>query len=752
MSQAGAYSPSNFPGGFVQTLTGNTGGPVPPVAGNINIVTANSTFLFTGAGNTLTLDFFQANSNIGSNLPAITVGTRNTGYGAGVNQSLTSGNDNTTVGYGAFVNATTASQNIAIGSQALNANVVADDNVAIGFQALTLSTGGFENVAIGTRSMANLTSGDSNTAVGYLSLFNNATGLNNVAIGSGALGNATNNLNIGLGFQSGINATTNSSCIYIGNSGVAAENNTIRLGTYNAAPGAGQQNKCFIAAAYSNFGTQNTFVGEQAGNTTLTVGSAISNIAVGFQSLDALTTGAANVAVGESSGGAITTGSNNTALGNEALEVATTGNENTAVGSSALGLLTTASFNTAVGSSALSDVTTGIANIGLGINAGTSYTSENSNIAIGHIGVVGDSNMQRLGTDGPGLGQIMTTIIAGDVSSVRSFTAISGDITATLGDIVATAGNFVLPVTTAAVGQIAQAGQRLLHTYNVSNLFLGYQAGNFTTTGQNNTGLGYETLFSLGVAGNSNTAVGFHSARGLTTGSANVSVGEQALNLATTASYNTSLGYASLGNAALTSGSYNTCIGAFAGQNLTTSDSSNILIGRGVTATAGNNNRLQIGSATGAGIGELNTAFIHGIYNITPASATTEMVIIDNNGQLGSTSLSPSTLFPWSVITLDQTAAVNNGYFCNKAGTLVLALPAASAVGDMIEVANINTATGIQITQAAGQQIFIGNTNTTLGAGGSLTSTAVGDTLKLVCRTANTTYQVVSMIGNWTVV
>jgi len=106
----------------------------------------------------------------------------------------------------------------------------------------------------------------------------------------------------------------------------------------------------------------------------------------------------------------------------------------------------------------------------------------------------------------------------------------------------------------------------------------------------------------------------------------------------------------------------------------------------------------------------------------------------------------------WSVITANQTAVVNNGYFCNKAGTLALALPATSTVGNIIEVSNENTALGIQITQAAGQQILIGSSNTTLGATGTLTSSAVGDTLKLVCYTANTVWRVVSMVGNWSVV
>ncbi len=139
-----------------------------------------------------------------------------------------------------------------------------------------------------------------------------------------------------------------------------------------------------------------------------------------------------------------------------------------------------------------------------------------------------------------------------------------------------------------------------------------------------------------------------------------------------------------------------------------------------------------------------------GIRGITTGTADAISVVIDSTGQLGTSGA--STTSKWTVITANQTAAIGNGYFDNKAGTLALLLPATSAVGDVIEVTNENTATGTQITQAAGQQILLGNTNTTLGAGGSLTSTQVGDTLKLVCKVANTIFRVTSVIGNWTVV
>jgi hypothetical protein len=127
-------------------------------------------------------------------------------------------------------------------------------------------------------------------------------------------------------------------------------------------------------------------------------------------------------------------------------------------------------------------------------------------------------------------------------------------------------------------------------------------------------------------------------------------------------------------------------------------------------------------------------------------------ISVAGNPGTSTLTITSSSSVTWSIITVDQTAAVGHGYFCNKAGTLALALPASSVVGDVIEVANQNTALGIQFTQAAGQQIQIGSSNTTLGVAGTLTSSAVGDTLKIVCYTANTIWRVTSMVGNWSVV
>jgi hypothetical protein len=82
---------------------------------------------------------------------------------------------------------------------------------------------------------------------------------------------------------------------------------------------------------------------------------------------------------------------------------------------------------------------------------------------------------------------------------------------------------------------------------------------------------------------------------------------------------------------------------------------------------------------------------------------------------------------------------------------LSLSLPATSAVGNVIEV-SLDGATSFTITQGAGQQIRLGNVATTAGVGGSLASTQQGDSVRLVCRTANLLWNVLSSMGNPTIV
>lgn len=106
----------------------------------------------------------------------------------------------------------------------------------------------------------------------------------------------------------------------------------------------------------------------------------------------------------------------------------------------------------------------------------------------------------------------------------------------------------------------------------------------------------------------------------------------------------------------------------------------------------------------------------------------------------------------WTNISASQALAVNNGYICvSPGGALSLSLPAVSPVGSIIEI-TLDGATSFSVTQGAGKQIRLGNSTTTAGVGGSLTSTQQGDSLRMVCRTANLLWNVLSSIGNPTII
>src|SRR5947207_1098075 len=133
-------------------------------------------------------------------------------------------NNNTAEGFNALFSLTTGYNNTANGASALYCNTTGFCNTATGFSALYSNTTGYHN-----------------TANGYYALYSNTTGGSNTAEGYQALQNNTGSDNIGLGVNAGLNLTTGSQNIDIGNSGVAAEANTMRIGR------AANQTRAFIA-------------------------------------------------------------------------------------------------------------------------------------------------------------------------------------------------------------------------------------------------------------------------------------------------------------------------------------------------------------------------------------------------------------------------------------------------------------------------------------------------------------------------
>jgi hypothetical protein len=171
-----------------------------------------------------------------------TTGTQNVANGAYALSNSSTGNHDTASGYAALYSNTTGSDNAANGNKALYGNTTGAQNTAVGNYALQDNTTGNVNAALGLNALISNMTGSGNAASGVSALYNNSTGSNNTASGYNALeNNTTGGSNIGVGQFAGSNLTTGSNNIDIGNNGVAAEANTIRVGTQ------GTQTATFIA-------------------------------------------------------------------------------------------------------------------------------------------------------------------------------------------------------------------------------------------------------------------------------------------------------------------------------------------------------------------------------------------------------------------------------------------------------------------------------------------------------------------------
>ncbi len=202
-----------------------------------------------------------------------------------------------------------------------------------------------------------------------------------------------------------------------------------------------------------NYGTNNTFLGINAGNFTLS--GANDNVGIGYQALDALNSGDNNTALGSGALSALTDGVYNTAVGYQALTnlSISTSNSNTAVGYQALytpssqssgntgmgyqALFSLAALsynNTGIGSQALYDLTSGDYNTALGNNAGDGITTGNYNTVIGYspspLGITSGSYNTILGAQVTGLSSDLsnTVILADGQGNIRTWIDNSGNV------------------------------------------------------------------------------------------------------------------------------------------------------------------------------------------------------------------------------------------------------------------------------------------------------------------------------------
>ncbi|MBS0625697.1 MAG: hypothetical protein JSS32_06575, partial [Verrucomicrobia bacterium] len=156
----------------------------------------------------------------------------------------------------------------------------------------------------------------------------------------------------------------------------------------------------------------------------------------------------------------------------------------------------------------------------------------------------------------------------------------------------------------------------------------------------------------------------------------------------------------------------------------------------------GGTNATSFGTTTSSAI------FFTGTKESSLSPGSTGQILISNGFGVAPSFQSLNGGLYWNDITGTSSGmTVNSGYLADNAGLVTLTLPATSPIGTNIVVVGFGTG-GWTIAQNAGQSIRFGTMSTTVGTGGSLSSTNQYDTVYLLCTVADTTFNVIKSIGN----
>ena len=636
--------------------------------------------------------------------------TCNTAIGASSLSAATSGDNNVAVGYNSLL-AFTGSNATAVGSGAADSAVGQTNLTAIGKDAAgVLGTGptsvGHNNTAVGKSSLQTIDGGQ-NTAVGVSALGADCID-NNTAVGKSALEAFTGSNATAVGKGAADAATTAADLVAIG---VDALGNT-KTGGYCTAVG--------YAAGRASISPHNTFIGNSAGHA---VGDAQHVVAIGKEALGGATfnnatcdynndptithDADANIVVGlvvtgtgipagakvdsitdsthfelnqATTGGAVTNGTltfhtnqgdQNIAIGSYTLGAATTGNSNIAIGHYALTANTTGYTNVAVGHLALKTNTTGFRSTAIGAHALEAQSPASTAVDMGNtaVGFYAGTSVTT------GSANTIVGSLAGDAlntaggNTVVGFAALSGDIK---GD------------TTTAVGAYALTAQSFSSATNAYNTAIGYQTGMGLTTGTQNTIVG-----SLAC-----------SAGGAFDGSNNVVLGSNAALNATDMNHSIVIG-TNANNIGVNAGANNVLLGHAAGQDIA-GGASNILIGRdaGLNISAGNDN-IAIG---------------HGAMDAADTSAARHSCIAVGSNALGGQTAAVSDCVAIGLNALAlQNANVKNTVIGGLAGDAIVAGYQNTLLGYMAG----SDLVGHNDNVAIGHQALVnaaGNHNTAVGS------------------------------------
>ena len=443
-----------------------------------------------------------------------------------------------------FIYITGGSGGLVIGDDATSSRIQIMNDAEIKFEV-----NGSERMRIDANSRISLSNNDSGGTGGQ-----NSTSSNTIigykagnAVASGTINNTF------IGHNAGLSANDAVANVVVGTNSADA----LTTGDHNVALG-------YFALSASTDVDSAIAIGSGAMESGNVTSDADGSIAIGRNSLLALTSGASNVAVGYQTLDACTTGSQNTAVGESALSGTDDGVSNVAIGNSAMGLGNAGGSNTAVGSQSMVDIT-GDYNTAVGMQSLFDLTSGVSNIAVGALAMKfangGESNNVAIG-----------------VEAMRDVKE-NGN----------TADSNI------ALGSLAMTGGTLGGDF-IGNIAIGDRAMDATdTNAQTGTiAIGHHSLSAL-TSGAGNTAVGYTSGADVTTGANNTFVGYQAGNS---------------GSGDVTGGQANTIIGSGATAN-GSGAINRTAIGRTATAVADNSVTLGNASVTAVYMAQDSGATVH---------------------------------------------------------------------------------------------------------------------------------------------
>src|SRR5436190_912609 len=177
-----------------------------------------------------------------------------------------------------------------------------------------------------------------------------------------------------------------------------------------------------------NYGSQDTFMGQNAGNFTTTSGL---NTGVGYDALTAITSGCCNNAFGALALSSNTTGFDNTALGYPSLQFNTTGNQNTAAGAFVLTSNINGSYNTGSGVGAMYGNLSGYNNTASGGEVLHDNTAGCCNAAVGYFTLHDSTSSFNTAIGYEALQKNFSGANNTAVGSLAGYTTVSGNATTT---------------------------------------------------------------------------------------------------------------------------------------------------------------------------------------------------------------------------------------------------------------------------------------------------------------------------------